>query len=84
MFLTKLNEFITPDGFRGLGECENGIVVFDAMNYYNQKTLHPFFTSEGHKNLHVEILSLSDFDLPKRTIRNNSNMLFSLGKRYKM
>ena len=41
----------------------------------NQKLVDPFFTRRRHTDLHVYYLSQSSFDLPKRTIRNNSNII---------
>ena len=41
----------------------------------NQKLLDPFFTRGRHNDSDIYYLSQSSFDLPKRTIRNNSNIL---------
>ena len=41
----------------------------------NQKLIDPFFTEGRHKDLDVYYLAQSYFDLPKRTIRNNSNII---------
>ena len=50
-------------------------VVFDDMLDTSQKLIDPFFTSGRHNDLDVYYLSQSYFDLPKRTIRNNSNII---------
>ena len=42
---------------------------------HNQKEIESFFTRGRHKNLGVYYLSQSYFDLPLRTIRNNSNII---------
>ena len=54
---------------------QNCCVVFDDMLNGNQKLKDPFFTRGRHNDLDVHYLSQSYFDLPKRTIRNNSNMI---------
>ena len=41
----------------------------------NQKLIDPFFTRGRHSDIDVYYLSQSYFDLPKRTIRNNSNIV---------
>ena len=46
--------------------------VFDDMLNSNQKLIDPFFTRGRHNDVDVYYLSQSYFDLPKRTIRNNS------------
>ena len=49
--------------------------VFDDMLDTSQKLIDPFFTRRRHNDLDVYYLSQSYFDLPKRTIRNNSNII---------
>ena len=56
-------------------DFQNYCVVFDDMLDSNQKLLDPFFTRGSHNDLDVYYLSQSYFDLPKRTIRNNSNII---------
>ena len=51
----------------------NFCVVFDDRLDSNQKPIYPFFTRGRHNDLYVYCLSQSYFDLPKRTVRNNSN-----------
>ena len=41
----------------------------------NSNYIHQFFIRGRHINLDVYYLSQSYFDLPKRTIRNNSNKI---------
>ena len=50
-------------------------VAFHDMLDTSQKLLDPFFTRGRHIDLDVYYLSQSYFDLPKRTIRNNSNII---------
>ena len=60
---------------RTLQDFQNCCVVFDDMLDSNQKLIDPFFTRGRHNDLDVYYLSQSYFDLPKRTIRNNSNII---------
>ena len=50
-------------------------VVFDDMLESNQKLIDPPFTRGIHKLCDVHYLSQSYFDVPKHTIRNNSNII---------
>ena len=50
-------------------------VAFDDMLDSNQKLIDPFFTRGRHNDLNVYYLSQSYFDLPLRTIRNNSSII---------
>ena len=52
------------------GRC----VVFVDMLDSNQKLIDPFFTRGRHKLCDVYYLSQSYFDVPKKTIGNNSNI----------
>ena len=45
--------------------------MFDS----NQKLIDPFFTRGRFKSFDVYYLSQSYFEVPKRTIRNNSNII---------
>ena len=56
-------------------DFQNCCVVFDDMLDTSQKLIDPFFTRGRHNDLNVYYLSQSYFDLPKRTIRNNSNII---------
>ena len=60
---------------KSIQEFQNCCVVFDDMLDSNQKLIDPFFTRGRHNDLDVYYLSQSYFDLPKRTIRNNSNII---------
>ena len=57
-----------------LEECRGCCVVFDDMLDSNQKLIGPFFTRGRHKFCDVHYLSQSYFDVPKKTIRNISNI----------
>ena len=68
----KINEI--SDEIKPLNEYENGIIVFDdILGSSNSKFIDQFFIRGRHNNLDIYYLSQSYFDLPKRTIRNNSN-----------
>ena len=60
---------------KSLQDFQNCCVVFDDMLDSNQKLIDPFFTRGRHNDLDVYYLAQSSFDLPKRTIRNNSNII---------
>ena len=60
---------------RSVQDFQNCCVVFDDMLDSNQKSIDPFFNRGKHNDLEVYYLSQSYFDLPKRTIRNNSNII---------
>ena len=62
-------------GDKSIQDFQNCCVVFDDMLDSNQKLIDPFFTRGRHNDLDVYYLSQSYFDLPKRTIRNNSNII---------
>ena len=62
-------------GDKSIQDFQNCCVVFDDMLDSNQKLIDPFFTRGRHNELDVYYLSQSYFDLPKRTIRNNSNII---------
>ena len=64
------------DEIKPLNEYENGIVVFDdILGSSNSRFIDQFFIRGRHNNLDIYYLSQSYFDLPKRTIRNNSNKI---------
>ena len=60
---------------KSIQDFQNCCVVFDEMLDTSQKLIDPFFTRGRHNDLDVYYLSQSYFDLPKRTIRNNSNIV---------
>ena len=62
------------DEINPLNKYENGIIVFDhILGSSNSRFIDQFFIRGRHNNLDIYYLSQSFFDLPKRTIRNNSN-----------
>ena len=64
------------DEIKPLNEYENGIIVFDdVLGSSNSRDIDQFFIRGRHNNLDIYYLSQSYFDLPKRTIRNNSNKI---------
>ena len=64
------------DEIKPLSEYENGIIVFDdSLGSSNSRFIDQFFIRGRHNNLDISFLSQSYFDLPKRTIRNNSNKI---------
>ena len=64
------------DQNKPLNEYENGITVFnDILGSSNSRFIDQFFIRGRHDNLDIYYLSQSYFDLPKRTIRNNSNKI---------
>ena len=59
-----------------LNEYENGIIVFDdVLGSSNSRDIDQYFIRGRHNNLDIYYLSQSYFDLPNRTIRNNSNKI---------
>ena len=64
------------DEIKPLNEYANGIIVFDdVLGSSNSRDIDQFFIRGRHNNLDIYYLSQSYFDLPKRTIRNNSNKI---------
>ena len=64
------------DEIKPLNEYENGIIVFDdVLGSTNSRFIDQFFIRGRHNNLDIYYLSQSYFNLPKRTIRNNSNKI---------
>ena len=64
------------DEIKPLNEYENGIIVFDEiLGSSNSRDIDQYFIRARHNNLDIYYLSQSYFDLPKRTIRNNSNKI---------
>ena len=65
------------DEIKPLNEYENGVIVFDdVLGSSNSRFIDQYFIRARHNNLDIYYLSQSYFDLPKRTIRNNSNKIF--------
>ena len=67
-----VEEYLSDKSIQNFQNCR---VVFDDKLDSNQKLIDPFFTRGRHNDLDVYYLSQSHFDLPKRTIRNNSNII---------
>ena len=65
-------------GHKNIQDSLNCCVVFDDMLDSNQKLKDPFFTRGRHNLCDVFYLSQSYFELPKRTIRNMSNIIILL------
>ena len=64
-----------------LTEHENTIIDFDDfLGSTNSRYIDEFFIRGRHKNLDIIYLSHFFFDLPKRTITNNSNEKICLFK----
>ena len=64
------------DEIKPLNEYENGVIVFDdILGSSNSRFIDQFFIRGRHNDLDIYYLSQSYFDLPKRTIRNNSNKI---------
>ena len=62
------------DEIKPLNEYENAVIVFDeVLGSSSSKYIHQFFIRGRHNNLDIYYLSQLYFDLPKRTIRNNSS-----------
>ena len=69
--IKEINDEIKP-----LNEYENGIIDFDdILGSTNSRFMNQFFIRGRHNKLDIYYLSQSYFDLPKRTIRNNSNKI---------
>ena len=64
------------DEIKPLNEYENGIIVFDdILCSSNSRDTDQYCKRGRHNNSDIYYLSQSYFDLPKRTIRNNSNKI---------
>ena len=73
------------DEIRPLNEYENGIIVFDdILGSSNSRYIDQFFIRGRHNNLDIYYFSQSYFDLPKRTIRNNSNKIILFNQTLKI
>ena len=58
-----------------ISEYEGSFVIFDDMLDYNQYAMDPFFTRGSYEDIIIYYFSQSYFGPPKRTIRNNSNII---------
>ena len=73
---SKLKIKEISDEIKPVNEYENGIIVFDdILGSSNSRFIDQFFIRGRHNNLDIYYLSQSYFDLPKRTIRFNSNKI---------
>ena len=71
---SKIKNKELGDEIKSLNEYENGIIVFDdILGSSNSRFIDQFFMRGRHNNSDTFYLSQSYFDLPKRTIRNNTN-----------
>ena len=59
------------------------LIIFDDLIDEKQAQLSKYFTRGRHNNINVVYISQSYFHLPRKTIRNNCNLLilFGLGQR---
>ena len=72
------------DEIKPLKEYEKGIMVFDdILGSSNSRFIDQFLIRGRHNNLDIYYLSQSFFDLPRRTIRNNSNKIILLNQTLK-
>ena len=77
--ITNLDITIEEDfDNKTIEDYKGSIIVFDDMLDSNQKLIDPFFTRGRHRDCDVYYLVQSYFDLPKRTIRNNLNIVVLL------
>ena len=73
------------DEIKPLNEYENGIIVFDdILGSSNSRFIDQFSIRGRHNKLDIFYLSQSYFDLPKRTIRNNSNKIILFNQTLKI
>ena len=64
------------DEIKPLSEYENGIIAFaDMLGSSDSRFIDQFYIRGRHNKLDIYYLSQFNFDLPKRTIRNNSNKI---------
>ena len=71
----ELGDIEVEENVGDLDEYRGCCVVFDDMLDSNQKMIDPFFTRGRHKSCDVYYLCQSYFDAPKKTVRNNSNII---------
>ena len=73
---SKIKNKEINDEIKPLNDYENGIIVFDdILGSSNSRFIDQIFIRGRHNNLDIYYLSQSYFDLPKRTIRNNSSKI---------
>ena len=71
----ELGDIEVEENVGDLEEYRGCCVVFDDMLDSNQILIDPFFTRRRHKSCDVYYLCQSYFDAPKKTVRNNSNII---------
>ena len=75
-FNSKIKIKGITEEIKPISEYESAIIVFDdILDSSNSRLVDQYFTRVRHKYLDIYYLSQSYFDLPKRTIRNNSNKI---------
>ena len=77
----KTDQIMNPSD---LNPKKKNLIIFDdCVNMKNQSVMESYYTRGRHNNCNCIYLSQSWFELPKKSIRNNSNfiILFELGKR---
>ena len=68
-----------------LNEYENCVIVFDdILGSTNSNYIDQYFTGGKHNHLDIYDLSQSYFDLPKRSIRNNSKKIILFNQTLKV
>ena len=79
--IDKIDQIMNPSD---LNKNKKNLIIFDdCVNIKNQNVMESYYTIGRHNNCNCIYLSQSWFELPKRSIRNNSNfiILFELGKK---
>ena len=73
---SKIKTKELSDEIEPLSEYENAIIVFDDfLGSPNSRLVDQYFIRGRHNELDIYYLSQSYFDLPKGTLRSNSNKL---------
>ena len=81
---SKIKSKEKSDEIKPLNEYENGIIVCDnILGSSNSRLIDQFFIRGRHNNLDIYYLSQSYFELPKRTIRINSDKILLLNQTLK-
>ena len=81
IMIDKIDQIMNPSD---LNSNKKNLIIFDdCVNMKNQNVMESYYTRGRHNNCNCIYLSQSWFELPKRSIRNNSNfiILFELGKK---
>ena len=72
--ISKIRNKEISEEIKIFSECEKAIIVCDdILGASDGGYIYQFFIGGGHSNLYKYYLSQSYFDLPKRTIQNDSN-----------